>query len=301
MYTYFKTFFCIFLLLAVATSAQAARISMTQVPPTSDHPQNIVIDVKLDTEGDSLNAVQGSFEFPPELITLETISTKDSMVDLWIEQPKESSAGVVTWAGIIPGGFTTVRSAFSEGGQSGKIIRMSFRVKQAGTVLFSVPKTVAARNDGYGTLIPLADSVLAVNVVPTTIKTSVPTAHPEIVSLPAEDAQILRSPLVAGGKWFVAVAVNGNDYSVSRYQIAESFDPNVEDVPESAWVDMNGPTVLQDQGRNSFVHIRVLMADGRRGYLTLNPQSNYLLISGILLAIALVLGALFVMLYSKKK
>lgn len=111
-----------------------------------DHPYEVtseetVIDVLLDTTGDKVNAIGGSFSLPKGL-AISKISTGDSILVLWVESPKEVD-GTVSFSGIIPGGYVG----------DGKLFSFTLKNSDLSQVNLKFTEGEVRRNDSEGTLI----------------------------------------------------------------------------------------------------------------------------------------------------
>lgn len=111
-----------------------------------DHPYEVtseetIISVLLDTSGDKVNAVGGSFTLPKGL-SISKISTGGSILVLWVEQPKELD-GTVSFSGIIPGGYVG----------DGKLFSFTLKNSELTQVSLTFTEGEVHRNDSEGTLV----------------------------------------------------------------------------------------------------------------------------------------------------
>jgi hypothetical protein len=66
----------------------------------------LVATVRLDNEGDCLNAVNVALGFPQETLRAVDVGRGNSILSLWVEEPLlDNERGLVTFAGGIPGGY----------------------------------------------------------------------------------------------------------------------------------------------------------------------------------------------------
>src|SRR3989338_2252363 len=68
--------------------------------------QFVEVGVFLNTEGQTINAVEGSVTFPSGLIAPKEVRNGDSIISFWVEQPHLGGDGTVQFSGVIPGGYT---------------------------------------------------------------------------------------------------------------------------------------------------------------------------------------------------
>ncbi len=101
--------------------------------------------ILLNSEGESVNAVEASLRFPPERLQLVTPTAGNSIISLWTSQPTvNNEKGTLHLQGVILGGTNISR---------GLVATLRFRVKAPGEAFlqFNGEKTRVLRNDGNGT------------------------------------------------------------------------------------------------------------------------------------------------------
>lgn len=286
------------------TVAHAAVLSVQQNPAPSSGVVSVTI--YADSAGESINAIEGALSYSKDLLTLDSISTTNSVIDLWVEQPKEDG-GRLTWAGLIPGGFTGVRSAFYEGERPGSVFKAVFRVIHPGTATFSFSRAAVALNDGKGTAATLSTVPISFYVEPpsSALGTQTKSKSKDPLVIPDDAITINRSPLVQNNKWYVFLAADGNTISVQKYEVAESHAENPADVSSIFWHTITGPYILTDQSRESYVHVRVTAQDGRVGYKTIAPLTPYAphtsFVGTIILFVLFGLAALLYVIFFRKR
>ncbi len=126
--------------------------------------------VTVDSADQATNAIDATVSFPVDKLQVTTISKDGSIINLWAGEPAYSNDnGTVTLSGVVLNpGFT---------GNSGKVLKINFKVKSSGKapVVFSSGSVLA--NDGRGTNIltslngaqyTLGPSVAKPPVMPTT-------------------------------------------------------------------------------------------------------------------------------------
>ncbi|MBF8251416.1 MAG: hypothetical protein HW382_1044, partial [Deltaproteobacteria bacterium] len=68
--------------------------------------EEFIISVQLDAKGQSINAIEGSINFPLDLVDIKEIRDGASVINLWVERPNIYNRGFIKFAGITPGGFS---------------------------------------------------------------------------------------------------------------------------------------------------------------------------------------------------
>jgi len=100
------------------------------------------LNVTASSTDQALNAIDGSITYPTGTLEVTSISKDNSILNLWVEEPSNSS-GKISFSGVsVNPGFT---------GSNGKVLRINFKVKKTGSanVVFSAGSILA--NDGQGT------------------------------------------------------------------------------------------------------------------------------------------------------
>ncbi|MDO8265134.1 MAG: cohesin domain-containing protein, partial [Candidatus Parcubacteria bacterium] len=102
------------------------------------------VSVFLDTQGNSINAVELNLKFPTDKLTIVKPSGGKSFVSIWIESPTYSNTeGTANFIGGVPEGINT---------GSGLITTITFKAKATGQAIVEVlPSSKVLANDGFGT------------------------------------------------------------------------------------------------------------------------------------------------------
>ena len=98
----------------------------------------------LDTPDKPVNMVEVKIIFPTDKMEVTSLSKIDSIISLWVEEPAYSNAtGTITFSGGLPTpGFK---------GRAGKLLNITFKVKDAGEALINIEDAAVLANDGLGT------------------------------------------------------------------------------------------------------------------------------------------------------
>src|SRR3989344_1896109 len=154
MNTRAKTIIPILLLaLCAPLSALAAEIRLDSHKVEVKTGEQFVVDVIVNSEV-QLNAVEGQLIFPEDLLSVREIRDGNSVINFWVEKPRESALGRIAFSGITPGGFS---------GPNNFVFAVVFEAKSEGEFMLTLQGTTALRNDGAGTKEPL--SVRNVDIV----------------------------------------------------------------------------------------------------------------------------------------
>lgn len=136
-------FFSLFIFLPLITNA--ATLSITPRDGTYSKGQNFNVDVLINSNT-SVNAFSSIISFPTD--TLEVISTSrsNSIIDLWTQNPSFSNSGSI-------GNIRFEGVVLSPGfiGSGGKLLTLTFRVKNEGSANLTFSSYNVLENDGFGT------------------------------------------------------------------------------------------------------------------------------------------------------
>jgi hypothetical protein len=123
-----------------------ASAAVMQVSPSTGVYQagaTFSVDVQIRTNGDPVNAAEGTLTFNPNQLSVVSINRNSSIFNLWTAEPAFSNAaGTVTFSGGVPSGYT---------GSVGRVVTVTFRTKGAGASQVSFSNGSVLANDGRGT------------------------------------------------------------------------------------------------------------------------------------------------------
>lgn len=107
--------------------------------------ETFIIDARIDTEGKSVNVINGTIEYPSDKIEVSDVVEGDSVISLWVQRPIDSDQkGEISFVGGAPNGFVG----------EGDIFKIVFKAKPGiiseEGIKFS-GNTKVLLNDGKGT------------------------------------------------------------------------------------------------------------------------------------------------------
>lgn len=122
--------------------ASAATLSVSPATGVYSSGQTFTTSVVVNTQGQSINAAEGTISFNPNVLKVVSIS-KGSLFNLWTAEPAFSnSAGTVSFSGGNPTGYT---------GAGGTVLSITFRVAGSGSAKVSFSSGAVLAADGRGT------------------------------------------------------------------------------------------------------------------------------------------------------
>lgn len=133
---FLKIIFSFGLLLFVPGVSQAATLYLESVGDTFGPGETFKVRVKLDVDDECINTAEVKIAFPKDIVRFKDFSDGQSFFSLWVDKPSSrnadsiNEAGIVTFAGGIPGGYC------------GKIPGDPGESNVTGDIIFSVPNYV---------------------------------------------------------------------------------------------------------------------------------------------------------------
>ena len=147
--------------LVFARAQNVFAASLYFSPQSGSEPvgQSFTVGVYVSSPDRAMNAAEGTVNFPTDKLSAISISTADSIMNLWVQQPSFSNNdGTINFQGVaVNPGFT---------GAAGRVLTVTFRAKSAGVaaVVFNSGSVLA--NDGSGTNVLTSMPSASFTVVP---------------------------------------------------------------------------------------------------------------------------------------
>ncbi|TSC62679.1 MAG: Uncharacterized protein Greene041614_341 [Parcubacteria group bacterium Greene0416_14] len=230
--------------------------------------------VFIATENESINAIEGTVLFSEDLLMLEDVRDGASIVNFWIERPREE-AGKIAFSGIIPGGYA---------GEKGLIFSAIFRAKKAGRGIIDSRALRVLLNDGEGTeahSVASGAQIIVSEHAPSAeaVRIEDDTQAPEEFT-----ATVTRNPSIFEGKYFLVFATQDKGSGIDHYEVCERG--------ETSCVIAESPYVLAHQALRTKIIVRAIDKKGNKRVVVIPPHlrvARYksMLIFGIL-AIAVI-------------
>jgi len=223
-----------------------------------------IVEVKLDTEGEKINALKANLSFPQDKLEVVDVSRGDSVLSLWPEEPTYSNLeGKVSFIGGIPLGF--------EG--QGKIVSIPFRV-----ISFEDSETLAEitfqdssrvlLNDLLGSETSLTLKKAIFTLFPETAEDSRDEWTQELVkdNIPPEPFEIIlrKDPLIFDGKYFIAFFTTDLGTGIDYYEVKEGG---------RLWKRAVSPYLLEDQSLQSLIKVKAVDKAGNERIAELMPST----------------------------
>ncbi|MEX0931687.1 MAG: hypothetical protein WDZ88_02970 [Candidatus Paceibacterota bacterium] len=236
-----------------------------------------VVTVRLDPEGECVNAVNAVITYPTEELTAFDVSRSGSILSLWVEEPYiDEVNGKIYFQGGIPNGYCG--RIDGDPGNTNIIGRIAFRkpgglsvggASEGGVleVAFDEEESEALANDGRGTPTdltfqngtyiispdaPLTDDSVWFNALR---DDRIPPESFTVTLHTKDDIQ--------KGKYFVVFSTTDKQSGLDEYQIMEESIDNPGFVEwkkntRVLWEQAKSPYVLKDQNLNSVIRVKAI-------------------------------------------
>ncbi len=267
------------LVFIIATPVFAAQMIVDSKNREIKLNERFKVEIFLDSQGESVNAVEGRIFFPSDLLKLEKISDGGAIISVWVEKPRMDSAGQIIFSGIVPGGFNR---------ESGLILTLIFQTKKAGIGTIELGNMRAVKNDGRATLaeISLKNFEFKTNEAALSANGQWPMANSEELAangnlseradaatprraIPHEIAeqffngdknppeiflpQIAKDPNVFNSKYFLVFAAQDKESGIDRYEVKEG---------DKSFVIAQSPYLLENQRLTDVVVVKAVDKNG---------------------------------------
>jgi hypothetical protein len=268
-YKILLTIFCSLLLLAPA-SAQAAVVSFQPQSLVAPQAQPYTLTVVLNTEGENINAIEGSVYVDKALGDVTAVTDSGSVVTFWVKNPVwDPATRSVSFSGTVPGGYQgNAAILFS-------IVLPSYpgnRLNKA--VSFSGVKVY--RNDGLGSQAKVSTKDFDFDQIPGTVDEALTEQlyvdPSKIDNIPPEvfSPQLAQDPLVFDGRWFINFSTQDKQTGIDHYEIQETRSGKID---ASRWKVVTSPYLLEDQELHSYIYVIAVDRQGNERMIKVFPRN----------------------------
>ena len=141
---FFTFFYLSVFVISVPQHASAATLLISPAIANYHVGETFSQNVIVSTDTQSINAVSGTLSFPPNILRVVSVSTINSIITIWPQNPTFSNeTGKISFEGIVPNpGYN---------GTVGKVLTIKYIVKAAGPVAIKFGDASVLANNGQGT------------------------------------------------------------------------------------------------------------------------------------------------------
>jgi len=270
---------CLFFLLGATCYVEGATLYLASEHNVF-HPGDIfVVSVKIDTaQGENINAIEAYIKFPPSLLKVIDVSSGSSILTSIISPQIDKEKGIISFAGIIPGGYSG--PVLGDLGESNLLEKIIFQVrsdvksvnkrKKSALVTF-LDNSQILLNDGKGTAALLKKKGIVVDIIEGGKKSLRNEWKEELQkdTLPPEDFR----PYITKIKnlYYLVFVAQDKQSGIDYYQVFESRRPQTK-IELSQWMRAQSPYFLRDQSLRSYIYIQAVDKAGNKRLVTLEPQ-----------------------------
>jgi len=255
----FKIFIIVILVIISAPLALASSMSLIPSKGVIDIGEQFYIDVILDPEGININGIEGNIIFTPENVSFIRAEYGKSVVNLWVEEPYLYE-NTISFAGIIPNGFSGVINPFNTGEKMpGFVTRLVFEGSRNGGATINALPSSLALNDGLGTIqttLPSNIFIYVNNVNNPSIYKDKSNSTPEL------EAYVVRDPNLYNNQYTLIYNAIDRGQGIKKVMIKEG---------NRDWQEIKSPYLLKDQSRHSTITLQSYSFSGATVVMTIDP------------------------------
>jgi hypothetical protein len=213
------------------------------------------VNLLINTEGENINAIEGEISFPSNLKVLDILDG-NSIVGFWIEEPT-ANKNIISFSGIMPGGFDGLREPFETETRPGKIFEIIFKAEKTGSGAVSISEIEALLNDGAGsraqvTILPFSFEVL--NFRSSVKRETTDDEPPEPFK-----SELTRDENLFDGGYFLTFHTTDKGSGIDHYEVCESSDKKEKlESCKSFWISEKSPYLLKDQSLKGTIKVKAL-------------------------------------------
>ncbi|MDD5291279.1 MAG: cohesin domain-containing protein [Patescibacteria group bacterium] len=228
----------------------AARLFAETRQTTMAPGQRFEVTVRVNSEGETVNAFEGTIKFPP-VIRVSSLRDGNSLVSLWAERPHLDGNDIV-FSGIVPGGWH---------GSNGLLFSFVAEAATAGSGSIDFFDSAVLLNDGKGTPAPVSSGELALNVDLNTPLTEFKEEVSDYEPPEPFTIEVAKNPALFDGDAFAVFIAQDKGSGIDHYEILET-KTKLSDETAGEWERTESPYCLHDQSLYSYIYVRAVDVQG---------------------------------------
>jgi len=234
--------------------------------------QQLKIDVLINPENESINALEGELFFPTDKLKLLDVLSGDSIVNFWIEAPQLKNNSLI-FSGIIPGGFEGMLRPYASAKEPGKIFSLIFQARAGGEALVGFNSARVLLNDGEGSEAPLTVNSLNLLVNEDFSGEGILVERELDYDAPEKFYPLItRDENLFDNKWFLVFYAQDKNSGIAGYFVYESVNLKApSQISQNKWQAATSPYLLTDQELKSYVYIKAVDKAGNERVEVLSP------------------------------
>lgn len=258
----------------------SARLILDAPTDASTNGEPFSVTISVDSEGEALSAISGVLSFPSGVFDIQSVTTRSSIVSLWVSQPKISAKEIIgdrvriPFEGIIPGGYTGVRSPYYQGVRPGLVFIITLLPKKASIANISLEDIKFHLFNAEGTMVKVEPVTSLVTIPTQSIVYSTVTRDLALTYSTTLDVNLLRDPLIANNAWYLSVVEDESTRPISRIYISETGEYSSDEVSENEWKEVKNMYIVKNQSRTKYLHVKILYENNTYMIKTIAPVEN---------------------------
>ncbi len=260
-------------ILIAPVSVRAARLYFLPISGQVQSGKEFTAELRIDTQKDSINALDVQFSFPEDIVRFESASDASSIINIWVERPHlvEGEHGMVRMSGVAPGGFMG----------DGVIAQVTFKGVAVGNARFAVaPESKVVLDGPDGQVAFVISHDVQVRVTEGSLSEVTESPRPaDTKYVPVVVAQLAKTEIAYDDKWFISFTAQDKDFGIKEYQVRERFLGFLG----GEWKKTNSPYVIEHQNLLSVIEVQAVTNGETSGQTRVIPNRLKLLY-GVLIA-----------------
>lgn len=282
--------FILFLFINLFLTSKVFAATLTIIPSKNmvGIGEQFYVDIMLNPEGQSVNTISGTIFYSNENISFIRAEDSKSMVNLWIEKPKQDG-NKISFAGVMPNGFNGVIDPFNPKEKlPGPIVRLIFEPKNQGEINFSTSSFSLNLNNGLGTAISIPPVYLS--MVISDLVQNIKYKNNENMK-PELEAYVTRDPDIYDNKYILVFKASDKGTGIKNVMIKEG---------RHGWKEIESPYLLIDQSRHSSITLQANNFSGASIILEINKVPyDWKFLINILAIVVSIIGFLILIIVKK--
>lgn len=179
---------CLFLFFISAAEVDAAALYFLPEAGSLGLSQEFSVDIKVNSEEVSINAIQAIIHFPADILELLSVDKQGSAFNFWVEEPFFSNEeGTLSFIGGTAKGVS---------GESLQVLKMKFKARGIGSAELAISDAVVTASDGRGTNVLSMIEGINIGIGTEVIKPE-PVPAPETKEPVEKPEKVEREPILA--------------------------------------------------------------------------------------------------------
>ena len=314
-FKYFCILICSFVFCILHFAFCSAAILYLEPASASYNQGDIfLVEIRLDTQGEIINAIRVSLDFPPDILGVEDFSKGNSVLTLWPREPIfGQNIGLISFSGGVPGGYW---------GNNGLLGRLALRAKQetdtkleyeTNAKLNFLDDSIVLLNDGLGTSTNLITKGAVFEILAGVGERKNPWQEEiekdDILPEPFK-IELSQDPTIFEGRYFIVFSTVDKQTGINHYEVLETERAGwLRKLPwwkKEEWKIAESPYVLENQKLTSDIKVKAIDKAGNYWMEILEAtnkpeEKQELYITLILILIALILTLVIIRMIQKKK